>query len=33
MSTITGFSASLLQDFGGDTKKVAEIGNMAVIDM
>lgn len=33
MSTITGFSASLLQGLGGDTKKAAEIGNMAVIDM
>ncbi|WP_460377771.1 hypothetical protein, partial [Paraclostridium bifermentans] len=29
MSTITGFSASLLQGLGGDTKKAAEIGNMA----
>lgn len=33
MSTITGFSASLLQGLGGDTKKAADIGNMAVIDM
>lgn len=33
MSTITGFAASLLQGLGGDTKKAAEIGNMAVIDM
>ena len=33
MNTITGFSASLLQGLGGDTKKAAEIGNMAVIDM
>jgi len=33
MKTITGFSASLLQGLGGDTKKAAEIGNMAVIDM
>lgn len=33
MSTITGFSASLLQGLGGDTQKAAEIGNMAVIDM
>jgi len=33
MSTITGFSASLLQGLGGDTKKAAEIGNMAVTDM
>lgn len=33
MSTITGFSASLLQGLGGDTKKAAEIGNKAVTDM
>lgn len=33
MSTITGFSASLLQGLGGDTAKAAEIGNKAVIDM
>lgn len=33
MSTITGFAASLLQGLGGDTKKAAEIGNMAVADM
>ena len=33
MSTITSFSASLLQGLGGDTKKAAEIGNMAVTDM
>lgn len=33
METITGFSASLLQGLGGDTKKAAEIGNRAVIDM
>lgn len=33
MSTITGFSASLLQGLGGDTKKAADIGNMAVVDM
>lgn len=33
MSTITGFSASLLQGLGGDTKKAAEIGNLAVTDM
>lgn len=33
MSTITGFSASLLQGLGGDTAKAAEIGNMAVTDM
>lgn len=33
MSTVTSFSASLLQGLGGDTAKAAEIGNMAVIDM
>lgn len=33
MNTITGFAASLLQGLGGDTKKAAEIGNMAVQDM
>ena len=33
MSTITGFSASLLQGLGGDTAKAADIGNMAVTDM
>lgn len=33
MSTITSFSASLLQSLNGDTAKVAEVGNMAVIDM
>lgn len=33
MSTITGFSASLLQGLSGDTKKAAQIGNQAVTDM
>ena len=33
MSTVTSFSASLLQGLGGDTKKAAEYGNRAVIDM
>ena len=33
MSTITGFSASLLAGLGGDTAKAADIGNMAVTDM
>ncbi|MEG1942126.1 MAG: hypothetical protein RR191_06750 [Cetobacterium sp.] len=33
MSTITGFSASLLQSLEGDTKRAAEAGNQAVIDM
>ena len=33
MSTITSFSASLIQGLGGDTAKAAEIGNLAVQDM
>lgn len=33
MSTITTFSASLLQSLGGDTEKAADIANQAVIDM
>lgn len=33
MENVTGFSASLLQSLGGDTKKAAEISNMAMIDM
>lgn len=33
MSTATSFSASLLQSLGGDTKKVAEVTDMAIIDM
>lgn len=33
METVTGFSASLLQSLGGDTKKSAEYANSAVIDM
>jgi len=33
MSTVTSFSASLIQGLGGDTAQAAEIGNMAVIDM
>ncbi|MDU5109756.1 MAG: hypothetical protein E6248_04885 [Clostridium sp.] len=33
MSTVTSFSASLLQGLGGDTKKAAQIGNQAVVDM
>lgn len=33
MSTVTSFSASLLQGLGGDTAKAAEISNMAVTDM
>lgn len=33
MENVTGFSASLLQSLGGDTKKASEIANMAMIDM
>lgn len=33
METVTSFSASLLQSLGGDTKKAAEIGDMAISDM
>lgn len=33
METVTGFSASLLQGLGGDTKKAADVANRAVIDM
>lgn len=33
MSTVTGFSASLLQSLGGDTEKAADVANMALIDM
>lgn len=33
MNTITSFSASLIQSLGGDTKRAAEIGNMAITDM
>ena len=33
MSTATSFSASLLQSLGGDTKKVADVTDMAIIDM
>lgn len=33
MQTATSFSASLLQSLGGDTAKVAEVTDMAVIDM
>ncbi len=33
MNTITSFSASLIQSLGGDTKKAAEVGNMAITDM
>lgn len=33
MENVTGFSASLLQSLGGDTKKAAKVANMAMIDM
>lgn len=33
METVTGFSASLIQSLGGDTKKAAEYANMAISDM
>ena len=33
MSTVTSFSASLLQSLGGDTAKASEYANQAIIDM
>lgn len=33
MSTVTSYSASLLQSLGGDTAKAAEVADMAIIDM
>lgn len=33
MENVTGFSASLLQSMGGDTKKAAKVANMAMVDM
>ena len=33
METVTGFSASLVQSLGGDTKKAADYANRAVVDM
>ena len=33
MSTVTSFSASLLQSLNGDTAKSAEVADMAIIDM
>ena len=33
MESVTGFSASLLQSMGGDTKKAAKVADMAMIDM
>lgn len=33
METVTSFSASLLQSLGGNTKKAAEVADMAITDM
>ena len=33
METVTGFSASLIQSLGGDTKKAAKYADMAITDM
>ena len=33
METVTSFSASLISSLGGDTKKAAEYGNRAIVDM
>lgn len=33
METVTGFSASLISDLGGDTKKAADLANVAIKDM
>lgn len=33
MQTVTGFSATLIQDLGGDTEAAAELANMAIRDM
>ena len=33
MSTVTGFSASLLQSLSGDTEKAADVADMALTDM
>jgi hypothetical protein len=33
MSSVTGFSASLLQSLGGDTEAAADKANQAIIDM
>ena len=33
MDTITSFSASMIASVGGDTKKAAELSNMAIVDM
>jgi len=33
MSTVTSFSASLIQSLGGDTKKAASLADQAIVDM
>ncbi len=33
MSTVTSFSASLIQSLGGDTEKAVEYADMAITDM
>ncbi len=33
MENVTSFSASLISSLGGDTKKAADIANMAMVDM
>ena len=33
IETVTGFSASLIQSVGGDTKKAADLADQAIIDM
>ena len=33
MENVTSFSASLLQSLGGDTRKAADVANMAMVDM
>ena len=33
MSTVTSFSASLLQSLGGNTEEAAKVADMAIIDM
>lgn len=33
MNTVTSFSASLISSVGGDTKKAADLANMAIVDM
>lgn len=33
MENVTGFSASMINSLGGDTKKAAELSNQAIIDM